>query len=464
MTLFFVFAVYLPIDSWQNELLEEISVRAEEKLAFPSMRPYDIAIFGSPDYVYSNERLWLPNISGEVRYDTVSVLRIKPALYYTWLEFSVCVQPVFKFGDDSLPPYRVFQLSDRDLFSADYERAYVKYTGEHFGAFIGRERFAVGPSPRYNLILSGHTAPMDWLGFFLQSKKLRFSFLLTRLDEMDTKPLEYVGDTITQYIEARRYLTVKRLDFSPFQWLNFGLSEAAIFGGENYALELYHLNPVIFIQAYQYNWGDDVNFFLNFDAKVFFNDMAIYAALLLDDFQMEEDSNGEPNHWGFNVGIEIADIIGIDNSFLLLEYTAVSRYTYCHFVPYQRYQYLETSIGSPYGPDYDELFAKFIYHFTEKVDIFTQLVFLRKGQGNISAIWPIPEYPRQPGTYFPEDNFLSGTVKKTINVGIGARCFLTNKLAAELFVGFLHADNAENIFGNQESSAVLHLQMDVLNF
>jgi hypothetical protein len=464
MILFFILSVYLPIDSWQNELAEEMQVRGVHFTRFPSMRPYDIAELNLVDYPFFSDRLWLPNLSARAHYDTINVLRVKPSVYYDWSGFSICVQPVFKFGDDSLPPYRVFNVSDRELFSADYERAYAKYAGKNFGLFIGRERFSIGPSPRYNLLLSGYSALMDWFSYSMQSNKLRFSFFLTRMDDWYTKPQEYVGDTITQYIDARRYLTVKRLDFSPYPWLNFGLSEATVFGGEDYTLQLYHLNPVVFVQAYQYNWDDDVNFFLGFDTKVFFNNLAFYAALLIDDFQLETDNNGEPHHWGINVGTEIADIVGIKNSFWVLEYTAVSRYTYCHFVPYQRYQYLETSIGSPYGPDYDEIFTKLTYHITKTIDLFAQIAYLRKGEGDISTLWPIPEYPREPGTFFPEGNLLSGTVQKSIDSGIGARYFLQNQFAVELYVGFLHLDDAKHIIGAGENSLVIRLQVDVLNF
>lgn len=459
MILLFILSVYLPIDSWQNELIEEMQVRGVHFTRFPSVRPYDIAEIELADGHFLSDRLWLPSFSCKAYYDTITVLRLKPSVYYDWSNFSICVQPVVKFGEDSLPPDKVFA----DLFSADYERAYIKYRSEHFGVFIGRERFVIGPSPRYNLLLSGYSAPMDWVSYFLQSDRLRFSFFLTRLDDLYTKRLEYVGDTITQYINARRYLSIKRLDFTPFHWLNFGLSESAVFGGENYVLELYHFNPVVFVQAYQYNWNKDVNFFLSFDARVFFNNLSFYAALLLDDFQLEQDPNDEPNHWGVNIGAEVADIFSAGNTFWIIEYTAVSRYTYCHFIPYQRYHYLGTSIGSPFGPDYDEIFTKFIYHVSASFDIFAQVQYQRKGEGQVLTIWPIPENPREPGTFFPAENFLSGTIEKSANLSIGSRYFWKDRLALELLVGLLRIDDFRHVLGAQENSAFIRFQADLIN-
>jgi hypothetical protein len=463
MIFLFVFSIYLPFDSWQNEYIEEMQVRGHYITRFPSIHPYEHTGLDSLRIIENENRLWLPNISSCIEHDSITVFRLKPALYYSWLDFSTCVQPVFKFGDDGLPPNRVFRVFDRDLFSADYERAYIKYSQKYFSVFVGRERFAIGPSARYNLLVSGYSAPMDWAGYFVRSDILSFTFLFSRLDNMNTKPLAYINDTITQFIDARRYLTVKRFDFSPYTWLNFGLSEAAIFGGENYGLELYHFNPVVFIQAFQYNLNHDVNFFLSFDTKIYFNNIALYGVLLLDDFQIENDSNREPHHWGMGAGIEMADIAGIKKTFWILEYNAVSRFTYCHFVPYQRYQYRETAIGSPYGPDHDEIFTKFTFHATDAIDVFGQFTFLRKGEGEIASLWPIPEYPRQEGVFFPADNFLSGIVEQSIHTGLGARYFFQDCLALELYAGLSIYQNFNHVAELDETSMMFRCQIDFLD-
>ncbi len=434
-------------------------MRGEHFTRFPSVRPYDI-----PDITFYKENvsygeLWLPVISVDLNYDTVNVIRLKPAIGYNWSLFSIFVQPVVKFGEDRFPPYEVFM----DLFAADYERAYVKLDHKHFNLFIGRERFAIGPSPRYNLLLSGHSAPIDWFSYALQSKRLRFSFYLSRLDDLYTKPLAYSGDTITQYITATRYFSIKRFDYSPTEWLNFGLSEGAVFGGEDYTLEIYHFNPIVLLQAYQYNWGKDVNFFLNVDSRVFLNNFSFYVSLLVDDFQLESDPNNEPHHLGLNVGVESADPFGFKRTFWMIEYTAVTRYTYSHFIPYQRYHYRSTPIGSPFGPDYDEVFAKVIYHLKSSLDVYTQISYLRKGETYIGTIWPIHENPRVPGDYFPQGNFLSGVVQNSIAFGLGSRFFHRSWLTVDLFAGYFHSADYGNEEGDTQESFVVKLQLDLVN-
>ncbi len=459
MILFFILSVYLPIDSWQNELVEEMQVRGVHFTRFPSVRPYDIAELEFADGHFLSDRLWLPNFSGKAYYDTITVLRLKPSLYHDWSGFSICVQPVIKFGDDSLPPDKVFA----DLFSADYERAYVKYQSKHAGVFIGRERFAIGPSPRYNLLLSGYSAPMDWLHFSLQSRKFKFSYYLSRLDNMYTKRLEYVGDTIVEYIDATRYLSIRRLDFSPTEWLNVSFTEGATFGGKDHILGISDFNPVILLHAYQYNRGNDANIFFHLDAKIFLKNFCFYGALLVDDYQLESDPNNEPNHLGINVGFECADLFNVSNIFWMIEYTAVSRYTYCHFVPYQRYQYLDTPIGSPFGPGYDEVYTKFSYHLNPKIDLYSQMSYFRKGEAAIEALWPIPEYPRVPGTLFPEENFLFGTIQESIEIGFGLRFFHHHSIVSDFYIGYLQCKNYQNRINETKKIPVFRLTIDILN-
>ncbi len=459
MIFLFLFTVFLPIDSWHNELLEEIQVRGVHFTCFPSIRPYEMRDLEILDDTVVSHKIWLSNISAHLSYDTVKVLRLKPAIFYDWSAFTIFMQPVVKFGEDSLPPSKKFN----DLFSSDYERAYVNFDHTYCTVFIGREKCALGPSPRYNLLLSGYSAPMDWFHFSLRAKKVKFSYYLSRLDDLYTKPVEYREDTITHYINARRYLSIRRFDYSPTEWLNFGISEGAVFGGEDFTLEIYHFNPITLLGTYQYNLDQDVNLFLSIDGRIFLHNLSFFISILIDDFQLEPDPNNEPNHLGVNIGAEFADPFRLKNTFWIAEYTAVSRYTYCHFIPYQRYHYLDTPIGSPFGPDYDEIYTKFIYHLDYNFDIYSRISYFRKGESHVGSIWPIPEKPRVDRTFFPEDNFLSGVVQKSYTIGFGFRFFHRSWFASDVSIGYSHIDNFSHSSGVSKNSLILRFQVDLLN-
>jgi len=459
MFFLFFFSISIPIESWPNEFLEEIQVRGIHFTRFPSIRPYEITELKKFEEAKIYQRFWLANLSSDFRYDTVKVLRLKPAVFSDWVNFSFFLQPVVKFGKDSLPPHNVFM----GLYASDYERAYVKFDHPNFGVFIGRERFALGPSPRYNLLLSGHSPPLDWVYFSLPTKIVKLSFYLSRLDDMVCKPLAYDGDTITQLINARRYLQIKRLDISPTDWINFSFSEAATFGGENFVLGPYYFNPLVLLHSYQYNWAKDANIFFHLDGRIYLMEhLSFYGALLVDDFQLEQDPNNEPHHLGINGGIEVADLI-IKNSFLIAEYTALTRYVYCHFIPYQRYEYLGHPIGSLLGTDYDELYIRWIYHIDQKIDFYTEFSHLRKGITDIDTMWPIPENPRIPGTSFPEDNFLSGVVQRSINIGVGVRIFARRSFFTEFFIGYSLTESFCHKIGETKNFPFVRFKIDLVN-
>jgi hypothetical protein len=466
MILFFILAFSYPIEGWQSEVLEEMQVRDYHFTRFPSVRPYDLKEDQMDSYYDSLSgtdieppRTWLANSSFDLRYDTLKVLRFKPRLYADWSDFSFILQPVIKFGRDSMPPDRVFA----GLFAADNERASVRYSNPYFGFFIGREKFALGPSPRYNLILSGYGPAMDWLHYRLGSRIFRISYYLSQLDDMTCKPYEFVGDTFTRMIQARRFLVIKRLDVSPAAWINFSFSEAAAFGGENYTLTPYQFNPVVLLHTYQHNDNKDANIFFNLDGKIFFKQSAIYAALLVDDFQLDPDPNGEPNHLGINIGLESADRL-FNRTFFMVEYTRVSRWTYCIFAPYDRYQYQGHPIGSPYGPDYDEVFGKYVCHIRPAaLDLYLQAAYLRKGENQVNSIWPIPDPERVPGTEFPANNFLSGVVQRSVELSAGVRIFARPNYALDMAFGFIQAVNYRHLSGVSKIYPTVRFQFDLLD-
>lgn len=450
--IFLMSVVPRPLDSWQNDYLEERLVRGVQITDFPSLRPFDLKETDDLGVTRS------PNLSFDFKYDTITVLRMRPALYYEKNFFILHIEPVVKFGNDSLPPNNKFM----DVFCSDYERAFALVQGSIFKIFAGRERFSVGPSPRYNLLLSGYSAPMDWFAYSLGDKKLRLTFFISRISDMYCKEIEYEGDTITNYIDAIRYLSIKRLDLNFIKGLNIGINEGALFGGENFALETYHFNPVIFLQAYQYNWHKDINFYLCFDAKYFRRNFAVYVSWLLDDFQLETDPNNEPNHWGFNIGLELADPLKIKNTFYQFEYTAVSRFTYCHFWPYQRYSHQNTAIGHPYGPDFDEIFAKVIYHRGQRLDPYVQINYIRKGETRINSLWPIPEEPRVPGMSFPEDNFLAGVLQKSLTPSVGCHILFGKFFSSDINIGYFLCENYQNIENNDKRSFMFNLRFELV--
>ncbi len=146
-----------------------------------------------------------------------------------------------------------------------------------------------------------------------------------------------------------------------------------------------------------------------------------------------------------------------------MEYHLLSRWIYCIYAPYQRYIYYGKPIGFPYGPDCDEFFAKYIHHLNKNLDLISSCIYLRKGENRINSLWPIPENPRVSGTSFPEDNFLSGTAQKILNINIGFRFFYKNLFFLELSPGYLRIQNHNHIPGRTKNLIPLRIQFDFLH-
>lgn len=464
MMLLLLISVFYPVDSWQNDLIEELLVRGVIKgdAGVTGIRPFDLRGTGLPAEAADDGRrgrLVLPDLAAAADFDSVKTLRLRPALQHDWADFSLLLRPVVKFGRDSLPPYRKFG----DLFAGDNERAYVRYDGRYFGAFIGRERFSIGPSPRYNLLLSPSAVPADWLHYYFDLGRVRLSMFFSRLDDIDCKPIEYAGDTVTQTIRARRFIAIRRLDVAAAGWLDLSFAEAALAGGAEQDLSFYYFSPLMLVHTSQYNYGHEANIFFHLDGRVSLPNFAAYAALLVDDFQLEADPNAEPNHFGFNAGAEFAGFPAA-NAFVRCEYTYLSRYLYRHFFPFQRYKFFEQPLGHPCGPGGDEFFFQPRYRLTRALDLYSAFEFRRQGAATIDSIWPVPEYPRVPGTTFPAGNFLSGTVERSLSAGVGARCFFKRRLAADLLVGLRRHDNYRHVPGATKLYAWARLQLDIIAF
>ena len=366
-------------------------------------------------------RLSSPVLRTSIGIDSINVVRPSGFIRYEKNPVSIILEPIAKFGETAVWPKEKF----KGKFAADYERAFIRLANPIFSGIFGRERFALGPSSRYNLLLSGYSPPLDGGFLSYKSNKFKLSFIFSRLEDVKDETLNFVGDTVhTDTAIASRFMSVRRIDFLPKDWINIGLSELVIFGGPSGFPSLYYLNPIALSYPYEYvNKSANHNIFWDIDFRLDFKNMALYGEFLMDDFQYGKDPQNEPNHIGFLAGVEIADPLKVKKTFLWVEYTRATRWLYNHFVPWQRHDYMGYPIGHPQGPDFDELFAKITYHLNAELDFYGKCSYTRHGAGRIDDIWPIPESPRKAGTYFPDDNFLLFPMDTYLDLRVGINFF-----------------------------------------
>ncbi|MCK4330068.1 hypothetical protein KAX02_09525 [candidate division WOR-3 bacterium] len=468
-------SISIPIDSWQNEMVDELRVRGMYLTKFTGVKPYYTGRFEIPERELKNVENWLlSRIMSETRfleaawvYDTINTARVKVNIFYEDEYFNLFLQPIFKVGKDSLHPRKLF----KDIVAADYERAYIRFSPGDFNLLIGRERISLGPSPYDNLLLSGKGIPLDMIMGSYESHFFKLTMLFSRLEDIYDKEVDFVGDTTTYKTNQFRYITIKRVDFSLkdlFEWagldlthfvdaMSLGFSDVCVFGGENVFPDLYYLNPLTLGYLSQWTRGDDSNTLWCLDGRIDFRGLSFYAQWLIDDYQYSKDINAEPNHTGWNLGIQSADPFGLKNSFITAEYSRVSRWTYTYFRPVGRYNYYELPLGHPDGPGFDKISFRTVYHLNRNWDIISRFSYRRKGETNIETLWPIPEMPRVPGTFFPDNNFLSGVVERSMDFRFGLRYYRLPQVSLHTEIGYSTVANYQHIEGKRKGFLAINM-------
>ncbi|MDD5530292.1 MAG: capsule assembly Wzi family protein [bacterium] len=413
-----VFGVYVPVEESTTETVEELKLRGFNLISSSDMKNYFIqksAMDKAPDWLKS--RITQPMVTIKSTKDSINHTKIRLFIPYEKPPFSMVVQPIIKLGNENIWPTAKF----KDKFAADYERAFVKFDNSVFEAMLGRERFAMGPSTRYNLLLSGNAPSLDAFFMAYSGGRFKLSFLFSRLDNITDENLSFVGDTFhSDTLNARRFMSMRRLEYTPFKRLQIGLTEAVIYGGENAIPDLYYLNPVALSYPYEFIHREtDHNILWDIDMKINLNSFTVYGEFLMDDFQYGKDEQGEPNHIGGLVGIRGVDPLKMKKTFFQLEYIKISRWAYNHYHPWQRYEYQGYPLGYPSGPDVEELFAKFTFHAKPSFDLYASVTYTTKGSASINDTWPVAEAPRVEGNNFPANNFMLSPISHCLNITTG---------------------------------------------
>ena len=307
------------------------------------------------------------------------------------------VEGLARFGDSTGEyPSNKWQ----DFIACDYTKGYIKANILNLSLTVGREPIKWGPSPRHTLVLSGSSPPFDLIHGAYQTQKFKVSFFATQLD-----PLEKIN----------RYFSGHRIEYKigtchEVSLLNLGFSEVALFGGEGRFPDLYYLNPIFFYYPYQWNHKSAVNIIWGLDFNLFLKGIGIYSEFMIDDTPYQETKKGDRPKIGANLGLRGTLL----NNYWLFEYRGVTRWTYDHIIPWQRYTYLGYPIGHPEGPDFDEFFLGIVHHLSRSMDIISSISWLRKGEGTIDEPYP---------SHFPSDYWLTGELKHTVQFELGTKWY-----------------------------------------
>ena len=223
----------------------------------------------------------------------------------------------------------------------------VRYKG--VSAFWGRMSRNWGPPGEKSLILSDNPYSYDTGGLQLGSRRFRFTFYATRLNDMFAINTQSADST---YKEYNRFWSIKRFDVALSPTLQFGLSEAAVYGDVHGTWQMIYLNPLNLYYVEQRNNRVQMNGL--WCADLFWKPsprLTLYGQYLIDDIIVnnepgQDDRAAHPDRMGITARVVVSDLPAAGAQ-LGLTYTRIGNWTYMSYRNYENYISNGMGMGYP---------------------------------------------------------------------------------------------------------------------
>jgi len=229
------------------------------------------------------------------------------------------------------------------------ETGYLLARYKGVSGFLGRLSRNWGIPGEKSLILSDHPYSYDAAGLQLASQRFRFSFYTSRLNDMYAINTQSADSTYKDY---NRFWSIKRFDVALSSNLQFGFSEAAVYGDVHGTWQMLYLNPLNLYYVEQRNNRVQMNGL--WCADVFYKPSprwTLYAQYLIDDIIInnepgENDRGEHPDRMGIMIKAAAADVAA-PGSQVGLSYTRIGNWTYMSYRNYENYISNGLSMGYP---------------------------------------------------------------------------------------------------------------------
>lgn len=335
------------------------------------------------------------------------------------------------------------------------EQAYFAYHGEMFRAKLGRDYVNWGYG-RYSLSLANTAGPLDQLMLQLNTKTLRFTYIVAMLEKIEYREEGTPSGAIQNWVE--RYLTAFRADLNLFNSkVRLGIWQGNLYGGRGRPLDFRYLSPFAIYYSYQYNNREEINPIGGLDLSIFpFNGINIYGSFVVDDWQFNivDQTALEPNLWAGQIGIRAANVLypfGIYGTDVFVEIARAINRTYHQrqFNRYQRWMYETNPLAHPLGTDFESLEVGVSHWFFKQFRVSANLLMIGKGEGSLYGPFTEPwldttRYNLETGYSEPAP---FGIVERRTALTIGFFYQPSSSFNAELNITPVWRYNANNIEG-----------------
>ncbi len=242
----------------------------------------------------------------------------------------------------------------------------------------GRFYSQLGSGRHGQLLLGANARPMDQLSLSLGhaiSKNLSARFFF------QTSALDKIGSD-------KRFMSLHRLELLGNKWY-VALSEALTYTRNNQGMDLVYLNPFIFYHLEQLNGpGLLGNTIGTLEVGYKWNTSNIYAELLIDDLQFDNEVKGdlEPNEVGALLGYEYAG----DSYYISIEGVTLTNRTYKTPNPSEWFLHRNKPIGYELGSDVGRLNLLTRFYLNPNWHLDAQIDMIWQGEGDFSKAWDTP--------------------------------------------------------------------------
>ncbi len=283
-----------------------------------------------------------------------------------------------------------FALNVGNIQNFDNAESYLRYGNDVVSAQVGRERVLWGTAYDQKMTLSDNPRPFDFIRFDAHYKSLKYTFLHGWLVGTPGR-LQFTvpADTASRYIEetaADKYFVAHRLDIAFGNAIDLGLQEMLIYG--NRAPDLAYLNPLTIVESSQRSRGERDNAYwaLDLTAHVIPH-VELTAAITYDDINVPDlFTNAWNDRYSWQAGMFYADMFGIENTNLVVEYTRIEPYVYSHARSREgSYTNLDRLLGLRIGPNADSWFFRTDFLPLRNLMLSARVSFVRKGENVLDA-------------------------------------------------------------------------------
>ncbi len=264
----------------------------------------------------------------------------------------------------------------------DYTEAALRTRWGPFGIEFGREYTLIGTGYSDRLLLSDNAPVTDFLKLDFRYKSVKFVFMNASLVQDSAQTAGLLTEAPAG---SGKYLALHRIQFSPVEEWNIGVSEMIIY--QRFSPDFAYLNPVNFYKSAEHSLRDRDNAFLNFDMEMFpLGGWKLYGTWLIDDIDFSKIGTGWwGNEFAWQGGVATAGVAGIPDLDATIEYTRIEPFVYSNRVAGNDYTNDNIGIGHHLQPNSDEWYLRLAYRPTGKLRTWAAFIRSRHGENVMSG-------------------------------------------------------------------------------